>query len=55
MDILTRFFNSELCDIHLNHGDLLEAIWTWAGISAEHRHKVAEVCHKSTRCILLSV
>ncbi|XWS13227.1 hypothetical protein CRYUN_Cryun36dG0019600 [Craigia yunnanensis] len=43
MDILTQFFNSELCDIHLNHGDLLEAIWSWAGISAEHRQKVAEL------------
>ncbi|XP_021290176.1 eIF-2-alpha kinase GCN2 isoform X1 [Herrania umbratica] len=43
MDILTRFFNSELCDIHLNHGDLLEAIWSWAGINAEHRQKVAEL------------
>ncbi|XVE81078.1 hypothetical protein DITRI_Ditri15bG0034400 [Diplodiscus trichospermus] len=43
MDILTQFFNTELCDIHLNHGDLLEAIWSWAGISAEHRQKVAEL------------
>ncbi|XVF65555.1 hypothetical protein PTKIN_Ptkin09bG0258400 [Pterospermum kingtungense] len=43
VDMLTRFFNPELCDIHLNHGDLLEAIWIWAGISAEHRHKVAEI------------
>ncbi|OMO57620.1 hypothetical protein CCACVL1_25734 [Corchorus capsularis] len=43
MDILARFFNPELCDIHLNHGDLLEAIWSWAGISAEHRQKVAEL------------
>ncbi|XP_022761656.1 eIF-2-alpha kinase GCN2 isoform X2 [Durio zibethinus] len=43
MDILTRFFNSEFCDIHLNHGDLLEAIWSWAGINAEHRQKVAEL------------
>ncbi|KAH1047144.1 hypothetical protein J1N35_037928 [Gossypium stocksii] len=43
MDIFTRFFNSELCDIHLNHGNLLESIWIWAGISAEHRQKVAEL------------
>ncbi|KAL4290262.1 hypothetical protein GQ457_14G000440 [Hibiscus cannabinus] len=43
MDIFTRFFNSELCDIHLNHGNLLEAIWVFAGINAEHRHKVAEL------------
>ncbi|XP_006478695.2 eIF-2-alpha kinase GCN2 isoform X1 [Citrus sinensis] len=43
MDIVTRFFHAESCDIHLNHGDLLEAIWSWAGIKAEHREKVAEL------------
>lgn len=43
MDIVTRFFHAESCDIHLNHGDLLEAIWSWAGIKAEHRQKVAEL------------
>ena len=43
MDIIGQFFHSELCDIHLNHGDLLEAIWSWAGIEPEHRQKVAEV------------
>ncbi|TYH49683.1 hypothetical protein ES332_D10G153100v1 [Gossypium tomentosum] len=43
MDIFTRFFNSGLCDIHLNHGNLLESIWIWAGITAEHRQKVAEL------------
>ncbi|KAL0358470.1 UNVERIFIED_CONTAM: eIF-2-alpha kinase GCN2 [Sesamum angustifolium] len=42
MDILTRFFHSESCDIHLNHGDLLEAIWSWTGIKSEYRQKVAE-------------
>lgn len=44
MDIITRFFHPESCDIHLNHGDLLEAIWSWIGIKTDHRHKVAEVC-----------
>ncbi|GMJ08489.1 GENERAL CONTROL NON-DEPRESSIBLE 2, ARABIDOPSIS THALIANA GENERAL CONTROL NON-DEPRESSIBLE 2 [Hibiscus trionum] len=43
MDIFARFFNLDLCDIHLNHGKLLEAIWIWAGINAEHRQKVAEL------------
>ncbi|KAK4487298.1 hypothetical protein RD792_006096 [Penstemon davidsonii] len=43
MDIVTRFFNSESCDIHFNHGDLLEAIWTWTGIKPEYRQKVAEL------------
>ncbi|KAL0403683.1 UNVERIFIED_CONTAM: eIF-2-alpha kinase GCN2, partial [Sesamum radiatum] len=42
MDIVTRFFHSESCDIHLNHGDLLEAIWSWTGIKSEYRQKVAE-------------
>ncbi|CAM8887312.1 unnamed protein product [Rhodiola kirilowii] len=43
MDIATHFFHSDACDIHLNHGDLIDAIWSWAGIKAEHRHKVAEL------------
>lgn len=43
MDIATRFFNPDSCDIHLNHGDLLDAIWSWTGVKAEHRRKVAEL------------
>lgn len=43
MDIITRFFHPESCDIHLNHGNLLEAIWSWIGIKADHRQKVAEL------------
>ncbi|XP_048233579.1 eIF-2-alpha kinase GCN2 isoform X3 [Ricinus communis] len=43
MDIVTRFFLSDSCDIHLNHGDLLDAIWSWVGIKPEHRQKVAEL------------
>ncbi|XP_039054729.1 eIF-2-alpha kinase GCN2 isoform X2 [Hibiscus syriacus] len=43
VNIVSQFFNSELCDIHLNHGNLLEAIWIWAGVNAEHRQKVAEL------------
>ncbi|KAI3804430.1 hypothetical protein L1987_25968 [Smallanthus sonchifolius] len=43
MDIITRFFHPESCDIHLNHGDLLEAIWSWIGIKTDHRQKVTEL------------
>ncbi|KAI8566990.1 hypothetical protein RHMOL_Rhmol02G0086400 [Rhododendron molle] len=43
MDIINCFLNSESCDIHLNHGDLWEAIWSWIGIKVEHRRKVAEL------------
>ncbi|XAR48711.1 Non-specific serine/threonine protein kinase [Bertholletia excelsa] len=43
IDILSHFFNSESCDIHLNHGCLLDAIWSWTGVSVEHRQKVAEL------------
>ncbi|XP_050237408.1 eIF-2-alpha kinase GCN2 isoform X2 [Mercurialis annua] len=43
MDIVTRFFLLDSCDIHLNHGDLLDAIWSWVGIKPEHRQKVAEL------------
>lgn len=41
--IINRFFNSESCDIHLNHGDLLDAIWSWIGVKVEQRWKVAEL------------
>lgn len=50
MDIINQFFHPESCDIHLNHGDLLEAIWSWAGIKPEHRQKVAEVSFKQLLC-----
>ncbi|XP_022150410.1 eIF-2-alpha kinase GCN2 isoform X2 [Momordica charantia] len=43
VDVISYFFYSDSCDIHLNHGDLLNAIWSWAGVKAEHRHKVAEL------------
>ncbi|KAF5733896.1 Kinase family protein isoform 2 [Tripterygium wilfordii] len=43
MDILTCFFHGDSCDVHLNHGDLLEAIWSWVGIKPDHRQKVAEL------------
>ncbi|KAJ6419098.1 hypothetical protein OIU84_029244 [Salix udensis] len=43
MDIVTRFFVPDSCDIHLNHGNLLDAIWSWVGINSEHRQKVAEL------------
>ncbi|KAL8483117.1 hypothetical protein ACS0TY_025974 [Phlomoides rotata] len=43
MDVISHFFNSESCDIHLNHGDLLEAIWSWTGIKPQNRQKVAEL------------
>jgi len=38
-----QFFHPDSLDIHLNHGSLLEAMWSWAGIKAEHRQKVGEV------------
>lgn len=44
MDIVTRVFPADSCAIHLNHGVLLDSIWCWIGIKAEHRQKVAEVC-----------
>lgn len=43
MDIVALFFNPDSCDIHLNHGDLLDSIWSWIGVKAEHRQKVAEL------------
>ncbi|XP_024030685.1 eIF-2-alpha kinase GCN2 isoform X2 [Morus notabilis] len=43
MDILIHFLNPHCCELHLNHGNLLESIWSWTGVKAEHRHKVAEL------------
>ncbi|XP_042044416.1 eIF-2-alpha kinase GCN2 isoform X2 [Salvia splendens] len=43
VDIVSHFFNSESCDIHLNHADILEAIWSWTGIKPQNRQKVAEL------------
>ncbi|XP_057781604.1 eIF-2-alpha kinase GCN2 isoform X2 [Salvia miltiorrhiza] len=43
VDIVSQFFNSESCDIHLNHGDIMEAIWSWTGIKPQNRQKVAEL------------
>lgn len=52
MDILIHFLNPHCCELHLNHGNLLESIWSWTGVKAEHRHKVAEV-HQYT-CVSFS-
>ncbi|KAM6545969.1 hypothetical protein CsatB_026705 [Cannabis sativa] len=43
MDILVRVFHSHCCDVHLNHGNLLNVIWSWIGVKAEYRQKVAEL------------
>ncbi|CAJ1933325.1 unnamed protein product [Sphenostylis stenocarpa] len=42
-DVVTCFFHADSCDIHLNHGDLLDAIWSWIGVKVELRLKVAEL------------
>ncbi|MED6122446.1 eukaryotic translation initiation factor 2-alpha kinase [Stylosanthes scabra] len=42
-DIVTCFFHEDSCDIYLNHGELIEAIWSWTGVKVEHRFKVAEI------------
>eukprot|EP00268_Persea_americana_P003306 TRINITY_DN10996_c0_g1_i6.p1 TRINITY_DN10996_c0_g1~~TRINITY_DN10996_c0_g1_i6.p1 ORF type:complete len:1275 (-),score=277.01 TRINITY_DN10996_c0_g1_i6:717-4541(-) len=43
VDILTRFSHSVDCDIRLNHGSILNAIWSWVGIEDELRHNVAKL------------
>ncbi|XP_038986780.1 eIF-2-alpha kinase GCN2 isoform X4 [Phoenix dactylifera] len=43
MDIATRFFHPNAVDIRLNHGQVLESIWSWVGIASELRQKVAEL------------
>nr|CAD1836991.1 unnamed protein product [Ananas comosus var. bracteatus] len=43
MDIATRFFQPNAIDIRLNHGQVLESIWSWVGITRELRQNVAEL------------
>ncbi|WOH08018.1 hypothetical protein DCAR_0727454 [Daucus carota subsp. sativus] len=43
MSIIMNCFHPESCDIHLNHGYLLDALWSWIGIKDDCRHKVAEL------------
>ncbi|XP_057541314.1 eIF-2-alpha kinase GCN2 isoform X3 [Amaranthus tricolor] len=43
LDILMQFFPPDSLDIHMSHGNLLDAMWSWAGIKVEHRQKVAEL------------
>lgn len=43
MDLTTRFPHLSTIDIRLNHGQILEAIWSWVGIASEHRQSVAEL------------
>lgn len=44
MDIATHFFHPNAVDIRLNHGQVLESIWSWVGIASGLRQNVAEVC-----------
>ncbi|ONK57837.1 uncharacterized protein A4U43_C09F4700 [Asparagus officinalis] len=43
MDITNRFSHLDSIDIRLNHGQILEAIWSWVGIASEARQVVAEL------------
>ncbi|KAK1319028.1 putative serine/threonine-protein kinase GCN2 [Acorus calamus] len=43
MDILNRYCSFDAFDIRLNHGHLLDAIWSWVGIEGELRKSVAEL------------
>ncbi|XP_073003452.1 eIF-2-alpha kinase GCN2 isoform X1 [Typha latifolia] len=43
MDIGRCFFHSHSIDIRLNHGQVLESIWSWIGITSELRQNVAEL------------
>ncbi|PIA29619.1 hypothetical protein AQUCO_05800029v1 [Aquilegia coerulea] len=42
VDIIAQFVNLDQCHFHLNHADLLDAIWCWVGIKAELRESVAQ-------------
>ncbi|XP_042385161.1 eIF-2-alpha kinase GCN2 isoform X3 [Zingiber officinale] len=43
LDIAMHFFPSTAMQIHLNHSQILESIWSWVGIPHELRQNVAEL------------
>lgn len=43
VDITSRFSHLESIDIRLNHSHILEAVWSWVGITNEARQLVAEL------------
>ncbi|XP_020589730.1 eIF-2-alpha kinase GCN2 isoform X2 [Phalaenopsis equestris] len=43
VDIVSRFCHPSMIDIRLNHMQVLEAVWSWAGVSKELRQNVAEL------------
>lgn len=43
VDIAKQFYLLDSIDIRLNHGQILEAIWSWVGIAREIRQVVAEL------------
>ncbi|PKU68635.1 putative serine/threonine-protein kinase GCN2 [Dendrobium catenatum] len=43
VDIATKFCHPSMIDIRLNHTQVLEEVWSWAGVSTELRQNVAEL------------
>ncbi|KAL0910004.1 hypothetical protein M5K25_020925 [Dendrobium thyrsiflorum] len=43
VDIATKFCHPSMIDIRLNHTQVLEEVWSWAGVSRELRQNVAEL------------
>ncbi|PKA56267.1 putative serine/threonine-protein kinase GCN2 [Apostasia shenzhenica] len=43
VDIATRFCHPSAIDIRLNHAQLLQEVWSWAGVKIEQRQNVAEL------------
>ncbi|XP_068665323.1 eIF-2-alpha kinase GCN2 isoform X2 [Aristolochia californica] len=43
VDVVTQFFHFSVCDIRLNHGHILDAIWSWIGIEGDLRQNVAKL------------
>eukprot|EP01018_Ginkgo_biloba_P015528 Gb_22304 [translate_table: standard] len=43
MDILSKFFAWDACEIRLNHGHILDAIWSWTGVKQEAKQDVAKL------------
>lgn len=43
MDVISKFSVLELDEVRVNHRQLLNAIWNWAGVQHNERLKIAQV------------
>jgi fido (protein-threonine AMPylation protein) len=42
-EVVSKFSGLELHEVRVNHRQLLNAIWAWAGVKHNERHNIAQV------------